>query len=288
MSDTQFEELRNPPMMLINFAKAVKRATVKPGSNPTLPSKGLRLTDVMAEPTHIAKYRKVCHFAPGPNMPITYPHMHAFPLHMALMLQDDFPFPAMGLVHVRNSITQYRAIGNREQMDIECSLRNLEKVDKGYEFAIFTQVYTGGELVWESDSVNFFRHGKGSGKKTKRDKPEPITDFAEWQVPGNIGRRYGAVSGDRNPIHLYPLTAKLFGFKRQIAHGMWSKARCLAELEPDFPAFPVKTDVQFKLPMFTPAKVKFHQETDSNGTTFGLFAKDGVKPHLAGDLYQVK
>ena len=50
----------------------------------------------------------------------------------------------------------------------------------------------------------------------------------EWRLPGDLGRRYAAVSGDRNPIHLYALTAKAFGFPRQIAHGMWSKARCLA------------------------------------------------------------
>ncbi|SCD77380.1 MaoC like domain-containing protein, partial [Streptomyces sp. DpondAA-D4] len=54
---------------------------------------------------------------------------------------------------------------------------------------------------------------------------------AEWRLPGDLGRRYGAVSGDRNPIHLHPLTARLFGFPRHLAHGMWTVARCLAEAE---------------------------------------------------------
>lgn len=144
---------------------------------------------------------------------------------MALMMEDGFPFPAMGLVHVRNSITQYRPIAEREQLNIKCYLGNLTQVEKGYEFSIFTVVSTGGERVWASESVNFFRGG-GSGVKAdkgSRGTPEPVTDAIEWKVPGNTGRRYGAVSGDRNPIHLYPLTAKLFGFKRQIAHGMWSR-----------------------------------------------------------------
>ncbi|QJX03408.1 hypothetical protein HML84_20650 [Alcanivorax sp. IO_7] len=74
----------------------------------------------------------------------------------------------------------------------------------------------------------------------------------EWKVPGNTGRRYGAVSGDRNPIHLYPLTARLFGFKRQIAHGMWSKARALGQLQQQLPEEVFRVDVQFKLPMFIP------------------------------------
>ena len=40
----------------------------------------------------------------------------------------------------------------------------------------------------------------------------------QWRLSGDLGRRYAAVSGDHNPIHLYPLTAKALGFPRQIAH----------------------------------------------------------------------
>lgn len=287
MSEIVFRELRNNTPMLINFAKAVARARVKPGKNPTLPAIGLRLRDVIADSRHLAAFRKVCQFADGPNLPITYPHMHAFPLHMQLILDKNFPFPAMGLVHVRNNITQYRPIGVREQLDIEASLGSLEKVDKGYEFSIITQVSTGGELVWEEESVNFFRWGKSTETKKPQPQVEPVTNAIEWSVPGDIGRRYGAVSGDRNPIHLYPLTAKLFGFKRQIAHGMWSKSRSLAELEQQFPAYPLKVDVQFKLPMFTPAKVKFAIDKTAKGCDFRLLAADGVKPHLAGQLYSL-
>ncbi len=52
-----------------------------------------------------------------------------------------------------------------------------------------------------------------------------------WKLAGDLGRRYGAVSGDRNPIHLYPLTAKAFGFPTNIAHGMWTLARSLSALQ---------------------------------------------------------
>ena len=63
MSEVKFRELRNAPPMVINFAKAVLRATVKPGSNPTLPEIGLRLNDVALDEKHLAAYRKVCGFA---------------------------------------------------------------------------------------------------------------------------------------------------------------------------------------------------------------------------------
>lgn len=55
------------------------------------------------------------------------------------------------------------------------------------------------------------------------------------QIPSDMGRLYAAISGDRNPIHLHPLAAKAFGFRTTIVHGMWTLARCLAEVEGELP-----------------------------------------------------
>ena len=286
MTSTEIRELRNAPAMLPLFAKAVIRAGVKPGKAPALPNIGIRLRDVVLDPKHLATYRKVCAFPADGHLPVTYPHLHAHPLFMSLLLHEDFPFAAMGLVHVRNRITQYRRINEREQLDVECSFGELVQVEKGYEFSILTHVSTGGELVWESEST-MFRRGGGSGGGQSRKAPPaatPAESFEEWKVPADAGRRYGAVSGDRNPIHLYPLTARLFGFKRQIVHGMWSKARCLAALHGQLPEGAFTVDVQFKLPMFIPATVKFVQEGATDGIDFRLLAKDGVKPHLTGTI----
>ena len=288
MSELAIRELRNAPSMLPMFAKALMRVTVKPGKAPQLPAIGARLSDIMLDPKHLAAYRKVCGFKSTGTLPITYPHMHAHPLFMTLLLDSRFPFPAIGLVHVGNRITQFRPIQEREQLDVECRFGELVKKDAGYEFSILTTVTTGGEQVWESESTMLYRTGGGSGNKKKAPPAEAATDVVEWSVPGDIGRRYGAVSGDRNPIHLYPLTAKLLGFKRQIAHGMWSKARCLAELESALPKGPFSVDVQFKLPMFIPAKVKFEQKNVDGGIDFRLLGKDGIKPHLAGQVREIE
>ena len=288
MSEPAIRELRNAPSMLPMFAKALMRVTVKPGKNPALPAIGARLSDIMLDAKHLAAYRKVCGFSSNGSLPITYPHMHAHPLFMSLLLDSSFPFPAIGLVHVGNRITQYRPIQEREQLDVECRFGALEKKDAGFEFSILTSVSTGGEQVWESESTMLYRTGGSGKKKDAPKKIEPATDVVEWSVPDNIGRKYGAVSGDRNPIHLYPLTAKLLGFKRQIAHGMWSKARCLAELETQLPKGPFSVDVQFKLPMFIPAKVKFEQKPVINGIDFRLLGKDGIKPHLHGQIREIE
>jgi acyl dehydratase len=96
-------------------------------------------------------------------------------------------------------------------------------------------------------------------------------------VPGDIGRRYARVSGDANPIHLHPLTAKALGQPAAIAHGMWTKARCLAALEGSLPeAYTV--DVRFKLPLRLPARAAFSYA----GGAFAVHDARTGKPHLDG------
>jgi acyl dehydratase len=105
----------------------------------------------------------------------------------------------------------------------------------------------------------------------------------QWEVPSDTGRRYAAVSGDRNPIHLYDLTAKLFGFPRAIAHGMWTKARCLAALEGELPeAFTVA--VEFRRPILLPATVSFAREREDGGIRFSVRDAKTEKAHLDGTV----
>jgi acyl dehydratase len=103
----------------------------------------------------------------------------------------------------------------------------------------------------------------------------------EWRLGGDLGRRYGAVSGDRNPIHMHSLAAKPFGFPGAIAHGMWTKARCLAALEGRLPdAFEVA--VGFRKPILLPARVEFASATDDDQIHFAVRDPEHGTPHLEG------
>ena len=128
----------------------------------------------------------------------------------------------------------------------------------------------GDELVWEDVSTNLKRGaGDDSLPRPPAFEVPPVT--AQWRLRDDLGRRYAAVSGDHNPIHLHALSAKAFGFPRAIAHGMWTKARCLAALRlPD--AF--TAEVRFKKPILLPGKVTFGEAEDR-------FAVHG---HLEGRL----
>jgi acyl dehydratase len=257
-----------------------------------IPSLTLALTDVAVDRDRLASYDRVCGFSLRDTLPATYPHMLAFPLHLALMTDGSFPFGAIGLVHIANSITQHRPIGVDERLSLRVWATQLEPHPRGRQFAIRTSASAGDQVVWEAVSTNLKRGGGGSegedgdaarrSPRPKSAEPGDLPTTATWKLPGDLGRRYGAVSGDLNPIHVHPLTARLFGFPTAIAHGMWTKARCLAALESRLPdAFGV--DVSFKKPILLPATVKFGSEQDGDGgIRFGVRDARKDTPHLAG------
>jgi acyl dehydratase len=268
-----------------------------PGGGGEIPELDLTLAGVVADPADVAAYAKVCGFALRDTLPPTYPHMLAFPLHMAVMSDGSFPFGAVGLVHVENSIVQRRPIGIDEEMTIRVRPTKLQPHPKGKTFSLETEVLVDGAIVWESTSVMLRRGGSSAGenavpsamRKEKRSQPkygfEPLGGdapaAAEWKLPGDLGRRYGGVSGDRNPIHMHSLTAKPLGFPGAIAHGMWTKARALAQLESELPdSFEV--DVRFRKPVLLPARVAFAEHGSGKEILFAVRdAKKGT-PHLDG------
>lgn len=278
------EVLDKKPTVLAMYPRAIVGGFL-PKKSRQLPDATVRLAKISVDRKHLADYCKVCGFANDGNLPATYPHMLAFPLHMALMTRLDFPFPLLGLVHVSNSITQHRRISANETLDVECCFGQQMPHDKGIVFSVMTVAKAGQETVWESESAMLFRTKSGGnakpGKKTEADSS--ASDGESWAVPEDIGRRYGRVSGDMNPIHLHALTAKLFGFPKAIAHGMWTKARSLASLSGSLPeAFTV--DVQFKLPVLLPATVVFSHEDTTTGLRFQLRDQRTGKPHLSGTV----
>ncbi|MFZ5561026.1 MAG: MaoC family dehydratase [Pseudomonadota bacterium] len=279
-------ELEAPSSTALLYSRALLGAIAgKKGK--ALPTVQLVMRDVKIDRENLSAYNRVCGFSQRETLPATYPFVLAFPLHMELMTSPEFPFAAMGMVHIRNSITQHRPIAASETLTIMVRPANLRPHDKGLQFDFLTTLTSGSEVVWESTSTMLRRGGGGGGES----KPAPARAAAavtapvvQWSVPGATGRRYGAVSGDRNPIHLYAFTARLFGFPRAIAHGMWTKARCLAALESRLPnAFTV--DVQFKLPVLLPARVAFHSdEMPEGGIAFSVSDAKSGKPHLSGTL----
>lgn len=292
----EVRELKGSPGMLGLYAKAatalIPGASLLPflgGSGREIPEIQLHLSGVRSDPDRLAAYARVCGFTLRNQLPATYPHVLAFPLHMALMTDSAFPFGAVGLVHIENRIQQHEPIGLDQQFDLRVSATPLKQHPKGKSFSILTDALVDGRVVW-SESSTMLRRGSSTAPGTASEKdsqntsPKPSAATAsQWCLPGDLGRRYAAVSGDRNPIHMHALSAKLFGFPTAIAHGMWSLARCLAALEGELPeSFTVQ--VRFGAPILLPAKVSFTETASGEGIQIRLAGKDGTKTHLSATV----
>ena len=272
-----------------------------PGGGGEIPDIELELAGVAADPAAVAAYAKVCGFALRDQLPPTYPHVLAFPLQMAVMADGSFPFGAVGLVHVENRIVQCRPIGIGEELTLRVHPTKLEPHPKGRTFTLVTEALAGDELAWESVST-MLRRGRPevdvavpSGIREElrprgTGPAEPVDSSAAemqasaiWRLGGDLGRRYAAVSGDRNPIHMHALTAKPLGFPAAIAHGMWTKARCLAALESRLPdSFAV--EVRFRKPILLPARVEFASAAEGTEIAFAVRDARRHTPHLDGRI----
>ncbi|HXR30567.1 MAG TPA: MaoC/PaaZ C-terminal domain-containing protein [Solirubrobacterales bacterium] len=265
-----------------------------PGGGGEIPEIELELPAVKADPERVAAYARVCEFALRDHLPPSYPHVLAFPLQMAVMADGRFPFGAVGLVHVENRITQHRRIGVDEELTIQVRPTKLQPHPKGRTFSLLTKVKSGRQIVWDSTSTMLRRGPSGDKAELHQISGLPGREFdavrgegsgadAVWKLSGDLGRRYAAVSGDRNPIHMHAWSAKPLGFERAIAHGMWTKARCLAVLESRLPdAFAV--EVRFRKPILLPGRVEFASFADGDEIDFTVRDAKRGTPHLDGHL----
>jgi acyl dehydratase len=286
-------ELSGAPSMLPLFGRAglsmIPGASRLPwvgGGGGQVPEQALTLSDAAVDRERLTAYDRVCGFSVGDVLPPTYPHMLAFPLHLMLMTDGGFPLPAMGLIHIANRIVVHRPLGAGERLSLRVWATPIVPHPRGRQFMIRTEARIGDELVWEEASTNLKR-GSGAGDPGFEAAGPPSTEglpaTATWRLPGDLGRRYGSVSGDLNPIHVHPLSARLFGFPSAIAHGMWTKARCLAALQNQLPpAYSV--EVAFKRPILLPATVSFAEARSGEAISFGVRDARRDTPHLDGEV----
>ncbi|MEU4563269.1 MaoC/PaaZ C-terminal domain-containing protein [Actinoplanes sp. NPDC023936] len=238
---------------------------------------------VVVDRGHLAAYDRVCGFRLSDTLPATFTHVLAFPLAMRLMTMPDFPLPLIGLVHVANRVTVARPISADSRLDLSVRAADLRDHPRGRRFDMITTASAGGAEVWREVST-YLRVTKPAEQRPRSDVPEsdaPETPGgAVWRVPARVGGDYAAVSGDRNPIHTSRLGARLFGFPRPIAHGMWTAAHALAALEGRLPAS-YTVDIAFKQPVLLPAKPTFTATPTATGWEFGLSSN---RPHLTGSV----
>jgi acyl dehydratase len=266
---------------------ALKSSRKKPGVVTALPAITYVRPSVKLDAAHIAAYAKVCGYSDTQGVPIIYPQMLTFPLMMAFFASPECPWPGMGTVHLANRIQQHAVLKAGDDLRVEVATGDLVAHEKGQVFNMEMRILRGDELVWDATQT-LLRIGVKDPAGTKfisaLNADLPLSRQADIRAASDIGRRYGKVSGDMNPIHLSALSAKLFGFRAAIAHGLWTKARALAQLMPPYPVAQASVNVEFKTPLFLPATASLWATHSELSTAFEVRNQKGDKPHLRGQI----
>lgn len=220
-------------------------------------------------PTGAAAYARVCGFPVADPLPLTWPGVATVGLQLAVMTAPAFPLRVTGIVHTRQQITRRRHVRAGEALSARCVVDGHRVVRAGGEFDLVVTVSSGDEFVWEGITTILTRGIRGHGGEREANVVGGmrVTRSTRWRLPADQGRRYAAVSGDYNPIHLSPWTSRPFGFPRPIAHGWWTLARALAELDTDVPEA-CTVDVRFVAPVSLPGTVSFEAGAVEGGVRF--------------------
>jgi acyl dehydratase len=189
-------------------------------------------------------------------------------------------------VHVENHITRYRPIAVTDTVGVRTHAENLREHRKGLLVDVVTDVRVGNELAWHQVTT-FLRQQRTS--LSDEPKPPPVKqpklpppDSILRITPGRI-RRYASVGGDHNPIHTSTIGAKLFGFPTAIAHGMFSAAAVLPNIEGQLPNA-VRYSVKFGKPVFLPARAGLYIDRVEDGWDLSLRNMSKGYPHLTGEV----
>ncbi len=288
-------QFRSSPSLWSLYPRVIaarKPALVRDGA--AVPRIEAELPALSIDASHLRAYRECCGAADTAVLPIAYPHVLASGLHLAVLSHADFPVRLLGLVHVRNVIRQYRALAADAGGALGVAIEGHAETNRGQEFTLHTEWRTAnGELTWEEDCIFLARRKRRALAGSRGADSEPGADAearpagvrtTSFQAPAGMGRSYGLLGGDLNPIHLSDLSARVFGFKAAIAHGMWSLARCTSDLDAATLRNSCELVVNFKLPVLLPAWLLFEQWRQQDGAGFCLRDNEGMKPHQAGTL----
>lgn len=268
-------------MGLVSLARAAV------GGLPFIP-RGDRLPDRVVRVTrpidraHVAAYAAVTGLRYADAVPLTYPFVLTFPTVMSLLASFDFPFPAMGAVHTDNRITALRPITVTDTVSFTTRAANLREHRRGMLADVITEISVGNEPAWQQ--VSTYLHQQ---RTSLSDEPKPppakgprigAPNAVLRITPAQI-RRYATISGDSNPIHTSGLGARLFGFPTTIAHGMFSAAAVLANVEGQLPE-QAEYSVRFAKPVLLPATAGLYIDRVADGWDLTLRNVAKGFPHL--------
>jgi NAD(P)-dependent dehydrogenase (short-subunit alcohol dehydrogenase family)/acyl dehydratase len=295
---------RNPGTVA-TYLRAMRRLRDRPqGALPQERARALAPIEVSQsgvkiDPVRLARFRDVCGSPDnGLTVPPTYPECLFIGPMAEAVLSDAFPFSPFGLIHVRQRIALLRPIDPDATLDLSCRLVEIRETDRGFEVDFAMRADAASREAWNGTATLLSRNkrtrsgdGRGSdGSASWIPEEEPFRSIL-IRVLEDTGRRYAAASGDWNPHHLYAATARLLGYRRAIAHGMWTFARVLAAIEAKGPfGLPIEAEASFKRPIFLPTEIEIRlldersAGNEAHAVRFEVRDARSGEPHVSGSI----
>lgn len=264
----------------------------KPGLQPgaSIPRIERSMSGVRIDASWLRAYRNIIGDVDDGFLPPCTPQVRAIDLHLAILGDARFPFPALGIVHLTNAIKELQRIPADAPLDLACHLEGQQETERGTSFDIVTQAHVNGVLAWRSVLTALVRNKQSAARaKSPRigdDAARPVLSSSVVRAPADLGRRYSRIAGDANPIHLSALAAKPFGFPRAIAHGMWTLARSVAEVSDALPPVPRRIDARFIRPVLLPSAfvIELSPRNASGAHTLRVDPLQADAPHMLGEV----
>lgn len=223
---------------------------------------------------HVQRYKTFIGFSDTSPIPLSYFYLFAQRAQLSMMMNRCFTYPVPGLVHMANSMQLLEPIDHTLAMDVKITVEQ-ENADQTGRLCIsfVVTIEQLGILRMRCNSRYLGKRGDSKDTvKTLQQTHSKLERFAEWVMPHDLGRRYAALSGDYNPIHLWPWSARIFGFGKPIVQGMYSVAKIQALLEK-------KLGMQVSLISATfvkPALLPGHMYLEVAGNDFRLMSDEKI------------
>ncbi len=248
------------------FARALPRLPFKSqgrlrGGRPIQATR-VHQTGLRLDPSRIRDYRQVCTYRAEPGLvPLPYPEIHFTPLMAEAIVSPHFPLSPLGLIHTRQVVRVHEPLRPGDRVDATAELAEIRRTVKGYEVDFSMALSRRSTLVWSGVATLLSRAPgvRGGGVRAHREPPD-LSFTAHTRVldvPECTGRDYARASGDWNPHHLWAFTARPLGYRKPIAHGMWTLARALTHALTELPGpVAVEASVEFRKPLLMPGRMR--------------------------------